>query len=123
MFTFGLLYDLMSNALSIRAKHKTMETKTMNKLTYKAYEFFLHDKEAQEAAKKIVNDCRSRHTMGSQLEEYMAQLNPFELMAVYHQIKATVIEATDWVAIADLLIADKWNVDPCCNAINDDLDC
>lgn len=81
----------------------------MTKYTQKAYEFFLRDKEAYRFVEEIVASGKPSCVIAEQLEEYMDQLNAFMMIAIYHQLSVTPVEATDWKEVAHLLVCESQN--------------
>ena len=82
----------------------------MNKYTLKAYDFFVKDEEAADAIKELIDSGKPASAIAEHLEEYVAQLDLFLLMAIYHELKCTVVDATDWQEVAHLLLCDRYSV-------------
>ena len=78
----------------------------MNKITEKALDFFYHDEDAAKALNEMLESGKPCSVIANQLEEYMNQLNRFELMGIYHQLQVHVIEATDWNELANRVLCD-----------------
>jgi hypothetical protein len=82
----------------------------MNKYTLKAYDFFVRDEEAADAIKELVDSGKPSSVIAEHLEDYVSQLDLFLLMAIYHELKCTVVDATDWQDVAHLLLCDRYGV-------------
>lgn len=81
----------------------------MNKYTRLSYEFFLRDKEAYRFVEELVMQGKPACVIAEALEEYLDQLNAFMMVAIYHQLSVTPVEATDWKEVAHLLICESQN--------------
>jgi hypothetical protein len=77
-----------------------------SKVTEKAMEFFSHDDEAQKMLNELLESGKPASVIAEALQEYMNQLNRFELMGVYHQLQVHVVEATDWDEVANRALCD-----------------
>lgn len=77
-----------------------------NKVTEKAMEFFWHDEDAQRMLNELLESGKPARVIADAMENYMNQLNRFELMGVYHQLQVHVVEATDWDEVANRALCD-----------------
>jgi hypothetical protein len=78
----------------------------MTKITEKAMEFFYRDDEASKMLNALLEDGKPCRVIAAALEEYMNQLNRFELMGIYHQLQVHVVDATDWDEVANRALCD-----------------
>lgn len=88
----------------------------MNKPTEKAYLFFAGDPQARLAVQDMLESGKPASIIAEWLEEYMRQLNAFELLKVYHEFLVPAIEATHWEDVANILVNDALDIDPCGSA-------
>lgn len=78
----------------------------MNEPTERALDFFYKDEEAQKVLNKLLESGKPARVIATTLQEYMNQLNRFELMAIYLKLTVHVIEATDWDELANRTLCD-----------------
>jgi len=77
-----------------------------NQPTEKALEFFYRDADASNFINGLLEAGKPARTIAEALQEYMNQMNKFELMAIYHQLMVHVVEATDWDEVANRALCD-----------------
>jgi hypothetical protein len=77
-----------------------------NQVTEKAMDFFYRDDEASKMLNELLESGKPARVIAEALQQYMNQLNRFELMGVYHQLQVHVIEATDWDEVANRALCD-----------------
>lgn len=74
--------------------------------TERAINFFYRDDDANKLLNELLESGKPCSVIADSLQEYMNQLNRFELMAVYHRLMVDVVEATDWNEIANHVLCD-----------------
>ena len=89
----------------------------MNRPTEKAYLFFSGDPQAAKAVAEMIDTGKPAAIIAEWLKEYMSQLDVIDHIRIYNELMTPVIEATAWDEVANVLLNDAYNIEPCGSAV------